>query len=163
MTTLTLVVYGDPAQQGSKTQGVTRTGRRYIREDNANELRKWRKAIAAAGAAVLIEPDTNGTRPPLDGPLAASLIFTILRPATAARRSWPHVRPDLDKLIRAVLDALGPKQANLIADDARIVQLDAVKLYPGTTNIDAAALNRPGAWIRIRTLHPEAEQQTLPC
>jgi hypothetical protein len=51
------------------------------------------------------------------------------------------VRPDLDKLVRAVLDALtGP----VLADDGQVVLLSAGKFYPGDS-FHMAGMTRRGA------------------
>lgn len=155
MASVELIVYGKPITQGDKQQGVTRAGRHYIREDNANALRKWRQTIKDAPTL------RTGPDDPLDGPLAAHIVFTIAHTIASARaterghRPRPAVAPDIDKMLRAVFDALGPKWANLIADDSRVVEFDRLsKVYPGT---DPDALTQTGVLIRIRTLTPDQE------
>lgn len=60
----------------------------------------------------------------LDGPLAVSLDFYLTR-GKSVKRQYPAVTPDIDKLTRAVLDAL----KGVIADDARITDLHVTKRY----------------------------------
>ena len=60
------------------------------------------------------------------GPVRVELVFYMRKPASA-KRIWPTVTPDLDKLVRAVFD--GMTRNGLIIDDAQIVQLTAQKQY----------------------------------
>lgn len=154
-----LVVYGVPAPQGSKV------GYRALRKDGtlgrvamreaSPRVATWREDVKAAAMRAL----APGTAP-LDGPLAASMVFTLARPlghfgtgrnAAALRASapaWPAGTPDLIKLARATEDSL--TAAGLIRDDARIVTYDALaKSYPGG---HPDALSLPGAYIKIRQL-----------
>lgn len=61
-------------------------------------------------------------------PVTVSLEFFFPRPMAAKNRLYPHMRSagDLDKLCRAVLDALQPK---VLEDDALVVSLSATKRY----------------------------------
>lgn len=141
---LTITAHGTPATQGSKRH----VGRGRMVE-SAKGLKPWRKAVedaarqAAAGAA------------PLDGPLVAEITVTVARPKSApkTRVTWPQTRAsgDLDKLIRGVLDAVD--KAGAIADDSRVVELTARKVYPGE-GVDA--LPRPGVVVHLWPL-PAAE------
>jgi Holliday junction resolvase RusA-like endonuclease len=92
---------------------------------------------------------------PLDGPIAVSLVFQIAPPQRP--RWWaPAVKPDLDKLIRAVLDSLSTTKnrktkaiiRGVITDDARIVSITATKTYHG----------KPGVMITINQAQDPKEQ-----
>ena len=67
---------------------------------------------------------------PLDGAIQAELEFVLPRGKTVTR-DRPSVVPDLDKLVRAVLDALQTtkKLPGVITDDSRITELTARKRY----------------------------------
>ena len=96
-------------------------------------LAVWRDSIRAATMA-------KHDGPPLDGPLEVTLIFQLPRPR---RPRWPlpAVKPDADKLTRAVFDSLStltqkatkkrPKRIipGVIVDDARIVNFAVKKVY----------------------------------
>jgi crossover junction endodeoxyribonuclease RusA len=122
-------VPGRPAPQGSK---------RHIGNGRMVEMSKtvgpWRDLIR--GRAHQAFPV------PLAGPVAVTVDFVFTRPASA-RRTMPCVRPDLDKLIRAVLDGLttaehrGVKITGAFDDDGQVTQLIAVKSYGAVE----------GAWI----------------
>jgi len=75
--------------------------------------------------------------PPLEGPLVVSLDFSLTKPKSV-KRVIPSVKPDLDNLVKAVLDA-----ANLILwlDDAQIVGFYASKHY-----------GKPGIFIEVKTV-----------
>lgn len=88
----------------------------------AKKLPGWRKAIIAA-AQEEIGPDFE----PLDGPVAVQLRVFIARPKSTKFPEYPAGTPDLDKLQRAIGDAL--KLAGVISDDARIVTWHAHKLW----------------------------------
>lgn len=124
---------GIPQPQGSKSVHML-GGKPVMRDANSHRLHAWRREVAgAAGVAWLGEP--------LREPVRVSLRFVFPRPAGAPRsRRWPSVRPDLDKLVRAVLDAL---TGVVLADDALVVSLQAHKVYLGTG---------PGVAIAVRAM-----------
>ena len=72
---------------------------------------------------------------PWDGALSVSMILRLPRPkgASARKRPWPAVKPDLDNLAKGVLDAAN---GILWVDDAQIVQLSVEKQY-----------GEPGIWL----------------
>jgi crossover junction endodeoxyribonuclease RusA len=81
---------------------------------------------------------------PLMGALTMSVTFVLPRPKSAPkRRIWPEVKPDLDKLVRALCDAL--TQCGAWGDDAQLIHLHATKRYVGTSDV----LNVPGVVVDI--------------
>jgi Holliday junction resolvase RusA-like endonuclease len=132
---LTVTVAGKPAPQGSKARG--RNGGLY---DMSKGLESWRRAIAVTVRAALSNPH-SATWPSeaAAGPVAATVIFLMTRPQDHYRTGQfeglvkdsaplhPATRPDVDKLARAVLDAL--KMSGAIKDDGQVVSLAAVKTY----------------------------------
>lgn len=136
MTDLRFAVPGIPVPQGS-SRAFARGGRVVVTSDNAR-LRPWRSTVTAAAA------EARGDAPAMAGPIRVRLGFTFPRPAghfgkRGLRPSapvYPAVRPDLDKLVRAVLDAL--TESGCIRDDAQVVTLFAGKRYgeaPGVSVI----------------------------
>lgn len=97
--TLSFFVPGNPAPQGSKRH--VGNGRMV---ESAKTLKPWRESIR--WAAVQAKPAAVVHFP--TEPVAVLLLFTMRRPvATPKRRTPPAVKkPDIDKLERAVLDAL---------------------------------------------------------
>lgn len=127
MAELSFTVYGVAAPAGSKTAGVSKSGKVFVRDD-AKKGKPWRQNVAqAAGEAM------NGTGL-LDGALELRLTFYVPRPkshygANGLRPSsplYPTKRPDVTKLIRAVEDAL---TGIVWRDDAQVVRQHATKLY----------------------------------
>lgn len=134
-------VAGVPATQGSKKAFANKkTGKPIIVDDNPVPLRRWRDAIGEEARRAQVE-QLGGEPLPRGVPVAVSLAFRLPKPGSApkTRRTWPvGARSDLDKLVRAVLDAL---TGVLYVDDGQVVKLGAGKDYPG-----------PSGWLGVRVL-----------
>lgn len=125
---LSFTVPGIPIPQGSKN---VFNGR--LVEVNGRKLRIWRKTIAVVASAA------HKNQAPLDEPLHLIVEFRFSRPKShfgtgknslLLKQNAPMLyknRPDLDKLVRAVGDAL--TQAGVIRDDSRITRITASKVY----------------------------------
>jgi crossover junction endodeoxyribonuclease RusA len=63
-----------------------------------------------------------------EGAVEVRILFGILRPESVPARKRPHptVKPDVDKLTRAVFDAIS---SVLYRDDAQVVHLQVRKRY----------------------------------
>ncbi|MGW2863342.1 RusA family crossover junction endodeoxyribonuclease [Streptomyces sp. NPDC001205] len=151
-------MHGRPAPQGSKAyKGHRRnatTGRiSPVLVEQSKRVKPWRALVTAATQRAITEhaPHKYGWVAPLDGPLAAEIVFTVLKPASAPKRkrTWPTTRHsgDVDKLIRSTFDGLADAAA--VVDDSRIVRVTATKAFPGE---HPEALEGPGAIIRLYTL-----------
>lgn len=112
-----VTVGGVPVPQGSM-----RVFGKCVTHSNP-KLKGWRKSIVAA-----ILDTQSLPYEPLSGPVYAYLIFLLPRPKTV-KRDRPSVKPDLDKLVRAVFDAC--EKAGAISEDSQVVELQAVKRYAG--------------------------------
>jgi Holliday junction resolvase RusA-like endonuclease len=127
-------VLGTPQPKGS-TRAFLPTGstRPIVTTDNP-KIREWQHAIGAVA-------QTLGEAM-FEGPIAIDLGFRFVRPKSKPRRVVHHVtRPDLDKCVRCVFDAL---QGILFADDAAVVSLTARKWY-------AAEGTAPGVEVAVAT------------
>jgi Holliday junction resolvase RusA-like endonuclease len=125
-------VAGVPAPQGSKTIARTADGRPYVRADNPITLIPWRTAVATAAIEAMAD------LPPLPGPLALDALFRFPRPKAHYRTgrnagelkptapNLHHGRPDLDKLLRALGDAL---TGIVWTDDGQLARIQARKVY----------------------------------
>lgn len=84
----------------------------------ASDLAVWRSDISRMAEA-------RGYRP-VDGAVKVTTDFVFRRPKSTPNRIYPHVKPDLDKLIRAVLDAL---TGVAYVDDSQVILIQATKTY----------------------------------
>lgn len=134
-TPITIHVTGTPQPQGSK-QGFynPRTRTVSIVEGSSPKARArfhdWRQGIANAAR----DYQATHARELVDDPIRITIDFKLPRPKSAPKkRRHPHTKPDIDKLARAVLDAI---TGTLITNDSRVCQLLAFKTYgdpPGAT------------------------------
>lgn len=146
--TFSFTVYGDPVTQGSARAFVQGGRARIVTKTDA--LIAWRETVrqAAVNAA---GPDWD-TR---DEPALVRLAFYLPRPKSAPKTKDilpSHGRTDLDKYIRAALDAI--VNAGIITDDTRVVDVCATKRYavsPALTRIYDEAVHRkvPGLDVEI--------------
>lgn len=119
----TFWVDGDPIPQGSfKHVGMGRI-------ITANpKLNKWRETIAETARTL--------NKTVLDVPVMVTLKFHMKRPKTV-KRGLPSVKPDLDKTIRAALDAISlDRYHKLIQDDALVCAIYASKIYSETPGVE---------------------------
>ena len=109
-----LYVPGVPRPQGSK-----RHVGRGIMVESSKHRPAWRKAVAVAAR-------TAHTGTPYDGPVAITAEFIMPRPKNwGKKRQDPMIqRPDLDKLIRAVMDGIS---GIVIRDDSQAVRMVLAK------------------------------------
>ncbi|MFD5899092.1 RusA family crossover junction endodeoxyribonuclease [Streptomyces sp. NPDC060366] len=151
---LTIVVHGRPAPQGSKKYAGHRrnaaSGRiSAVLVEQSKRVKPWRALVTSATYDAVL--NDRQMYEPLDGPIEAEIVFTVLKPTTAPKRkrTWPITRHsgDIDKLIRSTFDGIADAEA--VADDSRIIRVTATKAYPGE---HPDALDQPGAIIRLYTL-----------
>jgi len=118
-------IEGTPIPQGSKR--AFRVGNRVVVTDQQGQaLGLYREAIARA-----CRPSHPS---PVHGPVAVNLAFMFVRPRghygkRGLRPSAPAqkiTKPDVDKLVRAVLDAM---TGVVFVDDAQVVSVQAAKWY----------------------------------
>ena len=130
--TVSFFVAGTPKPQGSKRAFMRPNAKHPTMVESAGDaLKDWRAAVSYAAA----KQDAL-----IDGPVRVSLTFRFARPkshfgtggnAETLKTSAPefHIqRPDIDKLTRAVLDAL----TNItFGDDSCVVAQSARKEWAG--------------------------------
>lgn len=115
-------VDGKPVPQGSMS-----AVNGHIFHSQGSALATWRASIAIAARYAGAQPSAKS--------ISMTMVFIFQKPKTVTR-SEPTVPPDLDKLIRAVLDGL---TAVAYKDDAQVTEIRAVKIYG----------ERPGVEIQI--------------
>ena len=123
-------VSGVPVPQGSKTIAQA-GGKVWLRDANARDLRAWRDRVAVVARGEVTEPFREG--------VSVKLSFFLPRPKTV-KRLLPWVKPDIDKLCRAVQDSL--TTAGVWHDDSQVVELHASKEYS----------DRPGVLVEVEAL-----------
>ena len=105
-------VPGKPVPQGSKRH----VGRGILIE-SAKGLKDWRATVALAAS--------NGPFIAKPNPVELCVVFIMPRPKATPKKTPPAVkRPELDKLVRGVLDALSSVSYD---DDSQVVQINAKK------------------------------------
>lgn len=119
-------VKGKPVPQGSMK--FIRPG--VMIHSRAADLAVWRADIARNAELFGFKPVSGGIKVEID--------FIFNRPKSA-QRAFPTVAPDLDKLIRAVLDGL---TGVAYEDDSQVILIQATKTYGQNV----------GAWIGIEQI-----------
>ncbi len=109
------LVAGVPIPQGS----MRHIGNGVI-VSKTPKLKEWRKLVAEEAVKLFGEPC-------IDQPVSVSVVFNLPKPPTS-KRSAPTVPPDLDKLQRAIGDALSI-DCKILKDDAVITEWHAYKRY----------------------------------
>lgn len=132
-THFTCRVIGIPKPQGSTRAFVVKskgTGkpRAVITRDSAGQ-RPWRDTMAFAFVEELARMEVDGApRPLFTAAVAVEMTFILPRPKSLGKGTKPHiVKPDYDKLLRAVGDSL--TESCVIADDCLIVSGSWLKRY----------------------------------
>lgn len=126
-----LFVPGEPAPQGSKNAYKRGTG--VVMVESNKRLPEWRKRLVHALQAHL------GDEPPFATAVTVDATFYLTR-AKSNKKTAVTQKPDLDKLARALGDAL--TISGVLKDDSYIVEWRLIKLY--------AEFEQPGVEIEIR-------------
>jgi len=119
-------VKGRPVPQGSMK--FIRPG--VMIHSRFQELALWRADIARNAELFGFKPIASAVKVELD--------FIMARPKSA-KRAFPSVKPDLDKLIRAVLDGL---TGVAYEDDSQVILIQSSKTYG----------EKQGVWIGIEQI-----------
>jgi Holliday junction resolvase RusA-like endonuclease len=117
---LMFIVEGEAIPQGSKTiaQGG---GKVWLRDANP-KLKAWRADLAKQVAMQL--PDGMAFKQ--HEPVRAVILIYLPKPKSVSR-ALPTVKPDVDKLVRAIFDGL--TEANVWHDDSQCVSVAVSKHY----------------------------------
>jgi Holliday junction resolvase RusA-like endonuclease len=142
---LLIRVIGVPQPQGSARAFLNKkTGRAIITSDNKKTLHPWRQMVAWQAKEVW------GDMVAAVGPIQLQIRFFFSRPTGHYRKDGERLRPaapadmcvkpDLDKLVRAVKDSL--KDAGVYRNDSQVTVIAAEKEY-------AESGTAPGAQIVV--------------
>lgn len=131
---ITFSVPGTPIPQGSK-QAFTNGGKTWLVEAN-KEIYSWREKV---GKSATIAMELHRQKP-LEGAVSIEIDFIMPRPKTVTRARHT-VKPDLDKLVRAINDSI---TGICFKDDSQVVRINASKNYE--------RFGTPGVIITLHTL-----------
>lgn len=145
--TIEFFVAGVPVPKGSAKAFVNkRTGRAQVMQDNRDKQKPWASAISYSAQEIM------GSTPLFSGPVSLRLDFVMPRTKghfgtgknstslKASAPSWHVSKPDLDKLVRCVKDALTGAIWN---DDSQVCEMGPIQKRYGS---------RPGVTIVVESL-----------
>ncbi len=114
-------VKGIPVPQARPRTFLHRISGRYVTM-NPKKTEAWKRSVYA-------QAFQHRPRAPLEGPVHLALEFFLMKPRGEGGRdgAWATQRPDLDNLMKAVMDSL--VSAGFFKDDALVVSLEAYKRY----------------------------------
>lgn len=146
-TELLFWVDGTPVPQGSMSAFMPKGAKHPIVTSNNKNLKPWRKRMMDRFNIIM---GIYKERPAIpSGPVEMKLIFKM--PRTKNKKMfWVDVKPDLDKLIRAVGDSL--TDAGAIEDDSDVCVLYAIKRY-------ARVHETPGVLLSIKQIKEDEEPE----
>lgn len=139
-------VHGEASGKGSLISGVgKKTGRVYSHSPKSTI--RWEARVAQEAQEAM-----KGEASLMEGPLAVIIRFRLPKPKSAKKNSLPDKRPDLDKLIRAVLDGMSKI---VYKDDGQVTDLSVAKRYgeKPMAEIWISEMNKDVAWDDVPT-HP---------
>lgn len=131
---ITFFVPGTPRPGGSKTPGMSKSGKMFVRPAN-KETKIW-MAVVSYHARQHYQGEL------LTGVVKASFIFTMKRPKNHYRtngqlKDWAPLyhasQPDVGKLVRSTEDALS---GIIYRDDSQIAVRDEKKIYGEKTGVE---------------------------
>ena len=140
MNSLRFFVEGIPAPKGSK-KAFTRMNTTAVQMvESSKKLPAWEAAVEAAAREALLYSDS--WEPHTSAPVVIDIDFYLPEPKRipVERRGRPTTKPDIDKLMRGVLDPL--TVAGVWRDDSVVIGGCPFKLYGSPT----------GALISVREL-----------
>lgn len=137
---LTFFVPGQPVPQGSKSAFVSKKTGKPIVVDKDVRLPQWRMKVTSYALDAVAQ--SSPAKYPLVGPVGAQITFFLPRPSSHflpvnSKRDRPELKPDaplfkdtmpdIDKLLRAIFDAL--TDARVWDDDGQAVFVTMSKRY----------------------------------
>ncbi len=101
-------------------------GQARVTSDN-NKTMPYRHAVTQIARWKMADENINEPMAAKHVPVKVMLEFHVARPKSIPKkRTEPAVKPDLDKLVRATMDAL---KSVLYVDDGQVTELRAKKKY----------------------------------
>ena len=118
------VIPGEPVAL-ARPRAMSFGGHARVYEPSKSPSAQWK------GRAAWTLREAMGGKPPLDGPVTLTVIFTFTLPRSRWKKKapvaeQPHTkRPDLDNLVKNLLDA---SNGVVVVDDSQVCHIDAVKV-----------------------------------
>jgi Holliday junction resolvase RusA-like endonuclease len=136
-------VAGEPQPQGSTKSFYVKRINKVVTTHGNKDTKAWRARIANEAQRANEARNLSFYSGDCNHGYKVTCVFTFTKPKSAPkRRNLNTKRPDLDKLVRAVLDGLTNV---IIPDDAQVVEIAASKRY-GVSD------ESPGARIMVTRL-----------
>ena len=138
----------NPCTEDGKPIWVTKP-RSILTSDNP-DLKAFRRHISSEAHNALVRAKVPKPMAGKHVPVEVGIRFTFVKPpSVSAKRTQMVVRPDVDKLARATMDAM---TGVLFEDDAQVVEISARKQYGPRERVE----------VRVRVLDPVATTLDLP-
>jgi len=127
-TLIQFAVRGVPKPKGSMKAFMPKGARFPVITHDNPKTRPW-------VSSVRIQAQQHAPKALWLGPISLELLFTIPKPQSLPKRrpSWAIRKPDLDKLIRSVKDALS---GVIYKDDAQVIYESAKKEYGNAPGVE---------------------------
>lgn len=126
-------VVGVPQQKGSMRAFVPKGWTRPILTSANAKLKGWQQLVTEAAADAIRRTPTFR---PIETAARVQIVFHMPRPKVIKDGMPPHTKaPDIDKLLRGVLDGLAQIA---FRDDALVVEVAARKQYARPTDVPRA-------------------------
>lgn len=130
---LSFTVYGVPQPQGS-TRAFMPKGSRFPVITSANKgLKPWRQDVAVMALSEMKKESAELA----NGPISLAADFYFERPKSAKRQAQKLTKPDIDKLLRGILDAL---TGVAYRDDSQVVEVTCVKRFGSPTRAEISVI-----------------------
>lgn len=140
---MTFTVLGVPVPQGSMRAFMPKRARFPVVTSDNQRTKPWKSSVSAAAFEAKGGEDASAIAEPVE----VAIVFYLPRPKSAPKRvTQPQTKPDLDKLVRAILDAC--TDAGVWVDDAQVVTLLARKTFAG--GLDDKATGVPRAVVSVK-------------
>lgn len=133
MSELRFTLYAKPEPQGSTRAFMVR-GRPIITSANA-KMKPYRHSLTQLGMEEMSRKGHTAPLCPQGTPVEVTVVWTLAKPKSTPKRvKHPAKKPDLDKILRSVLDSL---TGVAYYDDAQVVKVTCQKQYgvPESTEV----------------------------
>lgn len=131
-------VSGNPEPQGSMRAFIPKGWGRAVLTSSNKKLKSWRQDVSLIASESMAIYGIRGSKPwARPYPVSVDVIFCFQKPKSTPKRIlWKTTKPDLDKLIRGLFDAM---TGICFEDDSQVHRVSAVKVFGDT----------PHCWVQV--------------